>query len=499
MLVSSQKRRSKYADYDENFVYDSTREYTNEDFKLLSINKVRDIARLIGIHNISSTKKEQLVPAVVSHHNVRRTIAQRRIQEEEETKESLEQDVLKFSDEMKLKFNRIKHYKYKGHVYFQANDIANFLEYEIPRKAIIDNVNQEDKVKFTEIHMNSSCEILNAPISINESNQYILENSQNVSMAGKHQHQNLLDNSQNDSIAPNKYYPTILHPDTMFINKYGIFDLITKSRMPLARQFRKWLVDEVLPMILETGSYDSSSLTRQINELKEKVHQIEEENQNLKLTVCDNNKTDEVNELSPIMLNSYDGEKVVYLFCLKEYNALKFGRSEDLRERAMSHCNAYGKNPGDVILVHVIVTDYAMKIEQEIKDQCKSKGWRRLDISINGRLQKEIIDLNKTTIQSVIDLMNTVAQKYNESIKKKENSIVSKSIEFKREVTKQVEAKTRIAESESKARIAESEAKARIAESEARASEARARIAESEAKREMILFKKMKLELQMNK
>ena len=79
-----------------------------------------------------------------------------------------------------------------------------------------------------------------------------------------------------------------------------------------------------------------------------------------------------------------------------------------------------------------------------------------MDISINGRLQKEIIDLNKTTIQSVIDLMNTVAQKYNESIKKKENSIVSKSIEFKREVTKQVEAKTRIAESESKARIAES-------------------------------------------
>ena len=108
MLVSSQKRHSKYADYDENFVYDSTREYTNEDFKLLSINKVRDIARLIGIHNISSTKKEQLVPAVVSHHNVRRTIAQRRVQEEAETKESLEQDVLKFSDEMKLKFNRIK-------------------------------------------------------------------------------------------------------------------------------------------------------------------------------------------------------------------------------------------------------------------------------------------------------------------------------------------------------------------------------------------------------
>ena len=190
------------------------------------------------------------------------------------------------------------------------------------------------------------------------------------------------------------------------------------------------------------------------------------------------------------LFNSYDGKKVVYLFFLEQYTALKFGRSEELRDRAMSHCNTYG--PGDVVLVHVIVTDYPAKVEQEIKDQCKTKGWRRMDISINGRLQKEIIDLNKTTIQCVIDLMNTVAQRYKESIKKKETSLVSKSIEYKHEVTKQVEAKARIAESEAKARIAESEAKARIAESESKA-----RIAESEAKRDLVSFKKLKLELQM--
>ena len=115
-----------------------------------------------------------------------------------------------------------------------------------------------------------------------------------------------------------------------------------------------------------------------------------------------------------------------------------------------------------------------------------------MDISINGRLQKEIIDLNKTSIQCVIDLMNTVAQRYNESIKKKESSLVSKSIEYKHEVTNQVEAKARIAESEAKARIAESEAKARIAESEAKA-----RIAECDVQREVVSFKKLKLELQM--
>ena len=52
-----------------------------------------------------------------------------------------------------------------------------------------------------------------------------------------------------------------LHPETLFINNYGIFDLITKSRMPLARQFRKWLVDEVIPSIMDTGVYASPALT----------------------------------------------------------------------------------------------------------------------------------------------------------------------------------------------------------------------------------------------
>ena len=187
----------------------------------------------------------------------------------------------------------------------------------------------------------------------------------------------------------------------------------------------------------------------------------------------------EISAYPLLLLNSYDGEKVVYLFYLKQYEALKFGKSEQLRDRAMSHCNAFG----DVTLLHVIVTDHAVKIEQEIKDHCKLKGWQRKDISINGHLQHEIIDLNKTSIQSVIDLMNTVAQKFTEIMEEKENE---------NEKTVQLEAQARIAESEAKARIAESEAKARIAESEAKA-----RIAECDVQREVVSFKKLKLELQM--
>ena len=42
----------------------------------------------------------------------------------------VEEDAIKFSEEMKLKFSQINHCTYQGQVYFQANPIAKFLEYK---------------------------------------------------------------------------------------------------------------------------------------------------------------------------------------------------------------------------------------------------------------------------------------------------------------------------------------------------------------------------------
>ena len=113
MSAEKHTRRSKYADNDESFVYDKIKDYTNNDFYLLSINKVREIAKSIGMRNVVNTKKEQLVPALVSHHFQLRSLSFKLQSEEEmkeslseEMKESLVSDVIKFSEEMKLKFNQ---------------------------------------------------------------------------------------------------------------------------------------------------------------------------------------------------------------------------------------------------------------------------------------------------------------------------------------------------------------------------------------------------------
>ena len=154
------------------------------------------------------------------------------------------------------------------------------------------------------------------------------------------------------------------------------------------------------------------------------------------------------------------------------------------RDRAQDHYNSFSKTPGDVIAVHVIKTEYPCKVEQEIKDQCKARGWRLSNLYVNGHLQKEIIDLNKTTIDDVIDLMNVVSQQYIESIKQRQAEIIEKSVEYQKEITQQLEAKAKVAEADAKARIAEAEAKAKIAEAETR--------------KEAILLKRLQIEIKDN-
>ena len=247
--------------------------------------------------------------------------------------------------------------------------------------------------------------------------------------------------------------------DGIWILEPGLYALIFGSRLPMAEQFRDWVYWTVLPSLRRAGLLPCPILS-------EDSSQVENEN-----TIVD------TSSFPAIALNAFDGEKVVYLFYLKHYNALKFGRSEDLRDRAQDHYNSFSKTPGDVIAVHVIKTEYPCKVEQEIKDQCKARGWRLGDLYVNGHLQKEIIDLNKTTIDDVIGLMNVVSQQYNESIKQRQADIIEKSVEYQKEITKQLEAKAQVAEADAKARIAE----------------AKARKAEAETQKEAILLKRLQI------
>lgn len=91
--------------------------------------------------------------------------------------------------------------------YFVGKDVAEVLGYSNPQKALRDHVDEEDK-KMGERNVTPS----------------IIDN------LGREQ------------------FP-------VYINESGLYSLVLSSKLPSAKQFKRWITSEVLPSLRKTGSY----------------------------------------------------------------------------------------------------------------------------------------------------------------------------------------------------------------------------------------------------
>ena len=89
--------------------------------------------------------------------------------------------------------------------WFVNKDVANVLGYQNASKAVMVHVEEEDK----------NTELLEA-------------------------------HSQNGNLSKTK---------TILINESGLYSLILSSKLPQAREFKRWVTSEVLPQIRNTGGY----------------------------------------------------------------------------------------------------------------------------------------------------------------------------------------------------------------------------------------------------
>ena len=100
------------------------------------------------------------------------------------------------------KFGDIRTINKDGEPWFVGKDVAEVLGYKSPSVAICENVDSEDKTTFV------------------------------ISESGS------------------KY-----KSKTTFINESGLYSLILSSKLPQAREFKRWVTSEVLPQIRKTGAY----------------------------------------------------------------------------------------------------------------------------------------------------------------------------------------------------------------------------------------------------
>ncbi|CAB4033314.1 Hypothetical predicted protein [Paramuricea clavata] len=56
---------------------------------------------------------------------------------------------------------------------------------------------------------------------------------------------------------------------TVFINEYGIYDLVLGSRLPAAKEFKWWVISDVLPSIRKTRKYALSGAMPAIDNVKD--------------------------------------------------------------------------------------------------------------------------------------------------------------------------------------------------------------------------------------
>jgi prophage antirepressor-like protein len=244
---------------------------------------------------------------------------------------------------MKEDFNKITFFKVKSDIFFHGNEVAKYLEYINYSSAIYKIVNNEDKVTF-----------------------HFLK-----SVLG----QSLMEGVQ-------------FQPETYFINQDGLLDLILKSRMPLALQFRKWLYREVIPCILNTGAYVSPHL----------FEQLKKENTELQVKLSAANTNPYMNKVQRNRLENAEYKmEQVYIITSKEYARnyiFKIGKSVDSFKRLPS-LNTGNINDSDQLYVcYVHNCLESIHVEKHIHTMLQSYRYKnnREFFVINFHVLKNLID-----------------------------------------------------------------------------------------------------------
>lgn len=118
-------------------------------------------------------------------------------------------------------FGEIRTVVKDGEPWFVGKDVAEILGYSNPRKAVIDHVDEEDKMDGVTIR---------------------------------------------DSIG-RKQIPVL-------INESGLYSLILSSKLPNAKKFKKWVTSEVLPSIRKNGGYIAGQENMTDDELMARALQV---------------------------------------------------------------------------------------------------------------------------------------------------------------------------------------------------------------------------------
>lgn len=198
--------------------------------------------------------------------------------------------------------------------WFSAKNVAIALAYDQPKLAIIKNVEEKDKTTFKNLK------------------KFI------------------------------KIIPANSQPHAIYINESGLYSLIINSKKPLAKKFKKWVFEDVLPSIRKFGSYTlEDKYKKQIKILNTKLL---ESNKEIKVLKNNQKKT------------KYDDGGMIYIVRPIGYkeNLLKPGKTTKMKKRLNTYNIALADN---VEVLFTMRVDDPDAVEHCIKAFMKPYIYRR--------------------------------------------------------------------------------------------------------------------------
>ena len=159
----------------------------------------------------------------------------------------------------------------------------------------------------------------------------------------------------------------------LWINEFGLYDLVLGSKLPGARQFKHWVTHDVLPAIRKTGSYAPNS--------------------------------------EEALLKAYHKMQVVYYGDVgvhKGEHLLKFGCSDSITNRVH---DGHKKDFPEFTLQNVFSAMNNREVESKLKEDAEIKK-RRVTRTINEKKQTELIVLSADFTCKDLDAIihRTIAQ-----------------------------------------------------------------------------------------
>lgn len=190
----------------------------------------------------------------------------------------------------KEEFGKVRTLMIDGEPWAVGKDVAEALGYKNPRQAIVDHVDSEDKGV-----------------------------------------------AKRDTLGGNQ--------DTVIINESGLYSLILSSKLPKAKEFKRWITSEVLPALRKTGHYGSPHTLADLVPLIESLRKIMESQRSHPVEIAEMAKTlceqNGINLPESFICNRYfptaplgqsQREKLDYIFDLTHMDRFQFEAKYKVKE-----------------------------------------------------------------------------------------------------------------------------------------------------------------------